>query len=595
MSTTATFEDRVPHQDLYPLFEDIAALMAQVEHRLYVDVYVGHRPVSEVKREYLQTYGITGRQFNAVSRALAGKVDGALESKKLHRSSLQDRIASAEKWLKTTDKKVKAQTKAIAAEEKRLHPKSTRVTAPSGKAMAKASKERSRLLEQVHHKRRYLTGLKTQLDQVEGDIKSGNPRFCFGGRKLLHQQFNLKENGYGSHQAWKDDWQAKRTSQFLCLGSHTERSGNQTLTAMPDGQLRLRVPPSLVGKYGRCVSFPAPAFPYGGDKLRAAWAADKAVTYRFLRRANGEWYLQATIEDDPAPITTIPEAGAIGLDLNANHVALGEVDHFGNPLWARSLPIAMYKRSHDQVEASLGDVVAEVVSIAKLMRKPLVIEDLDFSKKRARIREEYGHKYARMLSGFACKKFRSMVESRCAREGVELIVVNPAYTSLIGLVKFARGYGLTGHQAAAVTTARRGMGPRRKICKCRDGSYCSHEPRPKGLSERLATKARTAFPLPERNRGKHVWSDWGRNAKRLREDFSLGRRPSEGEDGGASAPSLAALPGPKLTPVTGVVEDRHVMPWDNAEYSDATVPGCESPAEVGSTVRPAEMVVCSNR
>jgi len=145
-----------------------------------------------------------------------------------------------------------------------------------------------------------------------------------------------------------------------------------------------------------------------------------------------------------------------------------------------------------------------------------------------------------MLSGFAYAEFYSLMVSRCEREGVELLLVNPAWTSLIGLVKFARGYGLSSHQAAAVAIGRRGMGPRGKMCRHEDKDACHCSPVPKGLTERLATKARTALPLPARIRGRHVWSDWRRSSQRLRADFALGRSPSEGNDGGTSGPVLKA-------------------------------------------------------
>ncbi len=536
----ATYETRLPDRSLYPLYEDVAALTAHVEHRLYVEVYVHQRDLKDVKRELLESYGVTGRQFNGLARSLAGKVAAALEPMKLHRSALEGRITSAKSWVKEKEKKVAAATKVIRTEEKRARSTSRRTKAPDGCAFAKAVAERKRLGEQLHHKRRYLANLETDLAKVKVDIETSNPRFCFGGRKLLGKRSHLVENGYAAPDDWREAWHAKRANQFLCLGSHDEESGNQTLTYMAGGTLRLRVPPALEGKYGHWATFTAPDFPYGGDKVEAAWAADKPVTYRFLHRPDGWWYLQATVEDVPAPVTTMPELGAIGVDLNADHVALGGLDRFGNKTWARSIPVVIYKRSHAQVEAALGDVVAEAVGAAKLLGKPIVAEKLDFTEKKARLRELFGPKYARMLSGFAYKKFLSMLEARCAREGVELILVNPAWTSLIGLVKFASGYGVTSHQAAALSIGRRGMGVRKRFCKCTDDGPCSHTPRPVGLSERLATKARNAPPLPARNRGRHVWSDWGRYAKRLREDFSLGRCPSEGEGGGGPPPVLGS-------------------------------------------------------
>lgn len=64
-----------------------------------------------------------------------------------------------------------------------------------------------------------------------------------------------------------------------------------------------------------------------------------------------------------------------------------------------------------------------------------------------------------------------------------MVPVNPAYTTVIGWVKFGEGYGLSPHASAACAIARRAM----------------------RLGERLRTRFRSAFPLPVRNRGKHVW------------------------------------------------------------------------------------------
>jgi len=70
-----------------------------------------------------------------------------------------------------------------------------------------------------------------------------------------------------------------------------------------------------------------------------------------------------------------------------------------------------------------------------------------------------------------------------SNRGIQLVVVNPAYSSLIGLVKYSRMYGLASDEAAALVIARRGM----------------------RLSERLP-RSLTAYPFVKK--GKHVWSAW---------------------------------------------------------------------------------------
>ena len=78
-----------------------------------------------------------------------------------------------------------------------------------------------------------------------------------------------------------------------------------------------------------------------------------------------------------------------------------------------------------------------------------MVEKLDFRQKKA-VLEGESRKYSRMLSGFSYGKVKAYFLSRGYREGVEIIEVNPAYSSVVGRVKFMERYGLTVHQAAAL-------------------------------------------------------------------------------------------------------------------------------------------------
>ena len=130
-------------------------------------------------------------------------------------------------------------------------------------------------------------------------------------------------------------------------------------------------------------------------------------------------------------------------------------------------------------------------------------------------------KYSRMLSSFSYGKVKAYFISRGYREGVEVHQVNPAYSSVMGRVKFMERYGLSVHQAAALVLARRLLGcservPRRR--ECPDG---------RGLH--------AAFTVPVRKRVKHVWTYWGAIPGQLRPALAahhrLGkrrRRPNPG-------------------------------------------------------------------
>ena len=83
-----------------------------------------------------------------------------------------------------------------------------------------------------------------------------------------------------------------------------------------------------------------------------------------------------------------------------------------------------------------------------------------------------------MLSSFSYGKVKAYFISRGYREGVEVHQVNPAYSSLIGRVKFMERYGLSVHQAAALVLARRSLGfseriPRRWACPVGSGAHAA--------------------------------------------------------------------------------------------------------------------------
>ena len=212
------------------------------------------------------------------------------------------------------------------------------------------------------------------------------------------------------------------------------------------------------------------------------------------------WRVFATTELPEVEVTTDRRRGAIGVDLNADHLAVLETDASGNYVNAWRVPLVTYGKSNHQAEALIGDAVASVVEYARGAGKPLVVEKLNFRQKKA-VLEGESRKYARMLSGFSYGKVKAYFLSRGYREGVEIIEVNPAYSSVVGRVKFMERYGLTVHQAAALVLARRLLGcseriPRRWVCPVGSGVY-------------------VAFTVPVRKRVKHVWTYWGAIAGQL--------------------------------------------------------------------------------
>ena len=114
-----------------------------------------------------------------------------------------------------------------------------------------------------------------------------------------------------------------------------------------------------------------------GDKAARATALGQAISYRFKRDAKG-WRVFATTELPELEITMDRRRGAIGVDLNADHVAVAETDASGNYVNAWRVPLVTYGKNTNQAEALIGDAVASVVQYAREAGKPIVIEKLDF-------------------------------------------------------------------------------------------------------------------------------------------------------------------------------------------------------------------------
>ena len=330
-------------------------------------------------------------------------------------------------------------------------------------------------------KMRRLDNLRSRLARVEADVAAGLVRLCFGGRKLWRGQYNLEANGYGSHEEWLADWRDARSGEFFVLGSRDETGGCQLCVAgiAGDGSLtlRLRMPDCLAGEHGKYVVIEGVKFAYGhgqvlaalqsnlefaecrrrgGERAARATSLGQAISYRFKRDEKG-WRVFVTTKRAPVPVVTDRGRGSIGVDLNADHLVVTETDSSGN--WLRSLrvPLVTYGKTGHQSEALIGDAVANVVEHAVQAGKPVVIERLDFKQKKAQ-QEGESRRYSRMLSSFSYGKVKAYFISRGYRQGVEVHQVNPAYSSVIGRVKFMERYGLTVHKAAALVLARRLLG-----------------------------------------------------------------------------------------------------------------------------------------
>jgi IS605 OrfB family transposase len=470
-----TYQTRLSVDEMQlSIFAAFGALMGTIERTLFADLQKG-KEASSLKSDYLQRFGITARQFNAIRVQVDGKIASIKERNKGRIEETTLRITSLEQ---------------------------------------KIDKIRNKQVQ--HLKKRRLSQLNTKLCDLQDDAETGRVRLCFGSRKLFHAQFHLEENGYASHEEWQEEWEDARCSQFFLLGSKDESGGNQSCTALlqEDGSLtlRLRLPNSLVGQFGKYTEIRNVRFSYGHEAIVASLhscqnrsdgdkEAGVAISYRFVHDEKG-WQLFASTSLQAPKRVTCAELGSIGVDINADHLAVAEVDRFGNCIKYKTIPLVLYGKDARQTKALIQEAAKEVICWCQDAKKPLVLEKLSFQEKKQTLREEKSAKQARMLSSFAYNSIIQTMQARGFRFGVEVNQVNPAYTSIIGQCKFAKKYGLTIHESAALTIARRFQGASEKLPR-----HLDKIPDGKG--------GHVTLSLPVRNRGKHVWTSWRQIRKKL--------------------------------------------------------------------------------
>ncbi|NBW29290.1 transposase [bacterium] len=424
----------------------ISTLFNQIEHRLFA-AYCHGESLTKLKNTYLTEYGITARHYNSIRIGLEGKTSAIEALNKEYIADVASKI-----------KKTKGQIRRL----------------------SQLKKPTKKDLFSLHQKKRKLSSLEHKHRMLLADQKNNTIRMCFGSKKLFNKQFYLAENNYLSRQEWKDEWQDVRSSNFFLVGSKDETMGNQSCIAsiQADGKLavKIRIPDALSATYGKYLHCSNITFEYGFDAIQDAINENikrntlskqserkrsgvkfkehgQAITYRFVRDHKG-WRLFVTVTRSIKP-TTLSEFGVIGVDINTDHLAVCEINQSGNYVTSFRIPLVTYGKSTEQTKAIIGDAIKQLVEYAQTKQKSLVIEALDFSSKKRELARKQP-RAARMLSAFAYSSIINMLQAKAFRCGVSVFAVNPAYSSVIGRVKFARIYSqLSVHQAAALVIARR--------------------------------------------------------------------------------------------------------------------------------------------
>ena len=303
--------------------------------------------------------------------------------------------------------------------------------------------------------------IRQKIENLERQLNERKPNICMGTKKLARNDMK--------------SFKQHRDSQINYIGRACEKQGNTNfqLQYVKKGNLFVMKVRRDFGKwkndrsserfaYGKCH------FKYGGRQLRIAMKGNASpVTVSVIRR-NERYYLFVTVavSYESSAIVTRKEHGVIGIDFNKGFINICETDEKGNILNIEKMKYPFGKAGI--TDAGLADVISEVCEKSIETGKSIVAEDLSFERKKRKSKKAVTpteKERMRMLHSLPYSRYAKILENITFNRKIELIKVNPAYTSRTAEHKFCDQMKLNIHNGAAFVIARKGMGIKDKFLK----------------------------------------------------------------------------------------------------------------------------------
>lgn len=384
---------------------------------------------------YLQNkYGIVARTAHSVISDAKGRFNSLKELKEYEIKQLEYKISYLENTI--IPKLV----------EKRNY--NSKIMKISG--FVSLVKQRNLRLKIVAKKNK-LNQLKQKLNNLKYQIDSGRLKLCFGTKQLLKQDYNR--------------FIEKRDSQMSFIGAKIEVSCNQNLQLtynQKNNQFTIKLRKDFGGH----------KFSKGNDKfvygkvyfnnhkeriISILSSKSSPLSYKIIKK-NNRYYLCCTfeIQEGQEDFVTRSNYGTIGLDFNKGFVTLSETNKYGHLVKIQFLPYRF--KSGNKTKTDLQVIANYITRLAIETGKDICIENLDFKDKKSKIESNKCKKYNDMIHSLAYRQFSDVIENSTYRSKVNLIKVNPAWTSWLAKQIYCPTMKLNVHVGASYVIARRGQG-----------------------------------------------------------------------------------------------------------------------------------------
>ncbi|WP_326819030.1 transposase [Streptomyces sp. NBC_01762] len=345
-----------------------------------------------------------------------------------------------------------------------------RLSLPIGQKGTRRAAGGYRSKSEWFRKSRRLAALEARHAAAVADWQAGRVRVVRGGKRLLNTRHHLAEAELTEEQ-WRDRWEAERW--FIAAdGESGKRFGNETIRVTPDGEVSTKLPVPLAHhantRHGRYTLTARLAFAHRGAEWADRINAYRAVAYRIhLDTDRGRWYLTASWQRPVVrtiPLETARARGMIGVDTNADHFAAYHLDRHGNPVGEPHRFDYDLSGSAGHRDAQIRHALTRLINWAKCVGVAAIgIEDLDFTTEKTREKHGRRKRFRQLISGMPTGKLKARLVSMAAEQGLSVVAVDPAYTSLWGAQHWQKPLTtphrkMSRHDAAGIAIGRRALG-----------------------------------------------------------------------------------------------------------------------------------------
>ena len=377
-----------------------------------------------------EEFNLTSRAIDAILSNMLGRYEAIKELKEFERKSLERKISTLEKDLT----KLK--------DERTLQ----RVSLNNNSKDFNFVKYKN-LKIKIYWKQNGLNTKKQKLKNLESEIETGKYKVCFGTKELLQKDYRK--------------FIKKRDSEIYFLGRAGDSSCNLNFQVEYNSKIN-----QFYFKIRKEIDLEDDKFVYGqfnfNNKIytnllkNLLRTKESALTYR-IKIKEDKVLLQIiyNFKHNKDLCITRNSYGVIGVDFNKGFVSVSETDKYGNLI--NTFNIDYQYSKGNQTTNDFQYIATKLKDYCLNTGKDLVIEKLNFTKKKDNLISKRGKKYNEMLSSLAYSKFDSIITSKCAKNRIFLHKVNPAWTSCIAKQKYCPKMKLNVHSGASYVIARRGM------------------------------------------------------------------------------------------------------------------------------------------